>query len=248
MASKQGKRPTQSTTSRRQSRSLMYAREQQRRRRMMAIIGGSVVLALVVVGILVLVNRDSSSDLPEIAAVTVPDASIPRDGMTLGSPDAPIKLVEYGDYQCPFCAQFNENGMPSLLADYIATGQVQMTFVPFSFLGDESIRAAEAAACAADQGLFWEMHEGIYGNHAGENEGAYSRDRLRIIAGNAGLDLDAFDKCMDEGKKSLVQEFNQQTQQAGVTSTPTFSINGGENFSYGNWGNLKARIDEALGQ
>jgi len=113
----------------------------------MAIIGGSLLLALVVVGALVLANRDSSSssDLPEIVAVTAPDPSIERTAMTIGSPDAPIKLVEYGDYQCPFCARFNEASMPPLLADYIATGKVQLTFVPFSFLGEESNRAAEAA-------------------------------------------------------------------------------------------------------
>ncbi len=236
-------------TSKRADRNLTRVRAQQRQRRLMAIIGGSVLLALIVVIGLVLANRDSapSSDLPEIVAVTAPDPSIARDGMTIGSPDAPIKLVEYGDYQCPFCAQFNESAMPPLLADYIATGKVQLTFVPFSFLGEESNRAAEAASCAADQGKFWEMHEGIYGNHAGENEGAYSSDRLRQIAANAGLDLAAYDSCMNDGThEGSITDFNTLAQQAGVTSTPSFTINGGAPFSFRNWDDFKAQLDEAL--
>ena len=236
-------------TRKRADRSLNHIRAKQRQRRLMAIIGGSVLLALVVVVALVLANRDSSdsSDLPEIVAVTAPDSSIERDGMTIGSPDAPIKLVEYGDYQCPFCAQFNEIAMPPLLADYVATGKVQLTFVPFSFLGEESNRAAEATSCAADQGKFWEMHEGVYGNHAGENEGAYSTDRLRLIASNAGLDLTAYDACMKDGThEGSITEFNTLAQQAGVSSTPSFTINGGTPFSFRDWSEFKDRLDEAL--
>jgi protein-disulfide isomerase len=240
----------QAKASARQQRSLHHAQQQRKKKRLLAIIGGSLAVAIVAIGILALINRDGGgSDLPEIVAVSAPDQSLARDGMTIGSPDAPIKLVEYGDYQCPYCAMFNENAMPPLLAEYVASGQVQLTFVPFSFLGDESNRAAEAAACAVDQGLFWEMHEGIYGNHAGENEGAYSDARLRQIAGNAGLDLDTYDACMSDGThESQIGTWNAQASAAGVTSTPSFTINGGAPFSYQNWEQFSGLIDEALGQ
>ncbi len=222
--------------------------ERKRQQRLMAIIGGSVVIAIVAVIALVLINQDDGgSDLPPVMAFAGPDASIPRDGMTIGSPDAPVKLVEYGDYQCPFCAQFSDEVMDPMVAEYIATGQVQFTFVPFSFLGDESERAAEAAACAVDQNKFWEMHENIYYNHEGENEGAYSDARLREMAGHAGLDLALYDTCMNEGThEESVTQFNRQASENGITSTPTFQINGGDPFGYTDWDTFRARLNEAL--
>ncbi|MDQ2683651.1 MAG: DsbA family protein [Chloroflexota bacterium] len=256
MTSGKRKNPQQGTRTGAQPRSttrpkggLMAARAaRQRQQRLMAIIGGSVAIAIVAVIALVLINQDDGgSDLPPIVTIAGPDASIPRDGMTLGSADAPIKLVEYGDYQCPACAIFADDAMDPLVADYIATGQVQFTFVPFSFLGEESNRAAEAAACAADQGKFWEMHENIYYNHEGENEGAYSDARLREIAGNVGMDLDAYDTCLREGThEDSVTQFNQQATDAGITSTPTFKINGGDPFGYAGWDDFRARLDGAL--
>lgn len=244
------KRTSNHAKSRRQ-RSLVQAQHERRKRRMLWIISLSAVFAIVAIGVFALANRDSSDaeELPTVVAVAGPDASIPRSGMTLGSPDAPVKLVEYGDYQCPYCAQFNTTAMPQLLQQYIATGQVQLTFVPFSFLGEESVRAAEAAACAADQGLFWEMHDGIYGNHAGENNGSYSDERLRLIAGNAGLDLTIYDACMSDGTHAdQVDDWNAESKAAGVTSTPSFTINGGSPFGYQSWESFSAQIDEALGQ
>lgn len=246
----QKRKSTQQAQARRQ-RSLVQAQQERRKRRMYWIIGISALVAVLAIGALVLANRDSDSgeDLPVIVAVPGPDPSIPRDGMTIGRADAPVKLVEYGDYQCPYCAQFNSNGMPPLLDQYIASGLVQLTFVPFSFIGDESVRAAEAVACANDQGRFWEMHDGIYGNHSGENNGAYSDDRLRQIAEFAGLDMATYDACMSDGiHENQIDTWNQQAQAAGVTSTPSFTINGGEPFAYQSWDSLSAMLDEALGQ
>src|SRR4051794_24778243 len=119
-----------------------------KRQRLVAIFGCALAVAVIAAGILVALNRDfGGGTIPSVVAASIPDASIPQNGMTIGSPTAPVTVTEYGDYQCPFCGQFNASGFQSLLSSYIASGQVKLTFVPFSFLGDESTEATEAAMC-----------------------------------------------------------------------------------------------------
>jgi len=91
------------------------------------------------------------------------------------------------------------------------------------------------------------MHEGIYGNHAGENEGAYSNDRLRLIASNAGLDLATYDACLSDGThEGSITGFNTLAQETGISSTPSFTINGGTPFSFRDWDEFKGRLDAEL--
>ena len=213
------------------------------------LVGLPVVIAVIAVGILIAINSSGGSNdaMPTIVAATAPDASIPVDGLTIGSPDAPVKLTEYGDYQCPYCAQFAALGYPPLLDEYIASGMVQFTYVPMSFLGDESVQAAEAALCANDQGKFWTMHDTIYRNHSGENQGAYSDGRLKTMAELSGLDMEPFNKCMaDNTHKDDVATYAAQAQAAGVSSTPSLSLNGAKAISFSNWTALKEQIDALL--
>jgi protein-disulfide isomerase len=239
---------TSTAASKRQQRKLEQQRAE-RRKRLLMIVGGVVAVAIVAVLVLIFVNnRGDSSNLPDVQAAAAPDAAIPVNGMTIGDPNAPVKVVEYGDYQCPFCAEFNKDGMPPLLSDYIATGKVQLTFVPFSFLGDESIAAAEAAFCANDQGKFWAMHETIYANHNGENIGSLSTSRLQEMAQKSGLDMDQYKACVDAGThQGDVQNSSATARQAGIASTPSFVINNGDPIGYASWVDFKAEIDAALG-
>jgi protein-disulfide isomerase len=239
---------TSTAASKRQQRKIEQQRAE-RRKRLLMIVGGVVAVAIVAVVVLIIVNnRGDSSNLPDVQAATAPDASIPVNGMTIGDANAPVKIVEYGDYQCPFCAEFNKDAMPPLLADYVATGKVQLTFVPFSFLGDESLAAAEAAFCANDQGKFWAMHETIYANHNGENIGNLSDSRLREMAQKSGLDMDQYDACVDAGThQGDVQNANATARTAGIASTPSFVINNGDPIGYASWDDFKAEIDDALG-
>jgi protein-disulfide isomerase len=239
---------TSTAVSKRQQRKIEQQRAE-RRKRLLMIVGGVAAVAIVAVLVLIVVNnRSDSSNLPDVQAGTPPDPSIPTSGMTIGDPNAPVKVVEYGDYQCPFCAEFNKDGMPPLLADYISTGKVQLTFVPFSFLGDESIAAAEAAFCANDQGKFWAMHETIYANHNGENIGNLSASRLREMAQKSGLDLNQYDACINAGThQGDVQNSSATARTAGIASTPSFVINNGDPIGYASWSDFKAEIDAALG-
>lgn len=249
MANEKVNKKTAAAASRRQQRKLEQERAE-RRKRLLMIVGGVAAVAIIAVVVLIVVNNrgGSSSDKPAVIAAPAPDASIPTSGLTIGDPNAPVKLTEYGDYQCPFCAQFNQQAFPQLLDQYIATGKVQLTFVPFSFLGDESIAATEAALCANDQGKFWPMHETIYANHNGENIGNLSKDRLKQMAEVSGLNMDQYNSCMDAGThKGDVQNYSASARQAGIASTPSFVINNGQPFGYTSWADFKAQIDAALG-
>ena len=117
------------------------------------------------------------------------------DNPTLGKPDAPITIVEFSDYQCPFCRRFFENTLPALKADYIDIGTVRYVFrdFPLDRIHPQARKAAEAARCAGEQGQYWEMHDQLFQNRA-----------LRVLqlkgyARNLGLDLTAFEACLDGG-------------------------------------------------
>jgi protein-disulfide isomerase/predicted nucleic acid-binding Zn ribbon protein len=240
--------------SRRAQRRLQEERNRKRQRMMM--IGGAIALAVIVVGTLILLNRaDDEGDASDVALTMPPprDASIPQDGRSLGSPDAPLTIVEYADFQCPACGTFATTVEHQLIEDYIATGQVRLEFHDFPFLDDrssgkESDAASEAAFCAQDQGQFWAYHDMLFYNQEGENRGAFSRDRLIEMARNVeGIDVDQFTSCIDSGEfEDDVQALYQATIDAGVRSTPTFMMNG-QAVSGTNYPALQEAIEAALG-
>jgi protein-disulfide isomerase len=96
-----------------------------------------------------------------------------------------------------------------------------------AFLGEESIWAAEAAECAADQNKYWEYHDKLFASQNGENQGAFEKENLKQFAADLGLDSDEFNACMDSGKHTeLVKSDTTLAQQIGVQSTPSFLVNG----------------------
>ncbi len=104
-----------------------------------------------------------------------------------GSDSAPVVLIEYADFQCPFCGRFFRDTEMSLINDYVAQGKIKFVYRDFTFLGEESRWAAEAARCAGDQGKFWEYHDYLYNHQSGENQGAFSLDNLKSFAKTLGL-------------------------------------------------------------
>jgi protein-disulfide isomerase len=104
---------------------------------------------------------------------------------------------------------------------------VRVGYQHFSFLGNESQWSAEASECAAEQNAFWEYHDALFAGQAGENQGAFNKDKLKGFAAGLGLDSAAFDECLDSGKyAALVANQTQYLQSLGVQSTPTFVVNG----------------------
>ncbi|HLF26529.1 MAG TPA: DsbA family protein, partial [Anaerolineae bacterium] len=116
---------------------------------------------------------------------------------------------------------------PGLFRDYVETGKVQLVYKHYAFLGQESIWAAVASECAADQGRFWEYHDLLFNRQAGENLGAFGKEQLTGFAEQLDLDLTQFEPCLEEERTvDRVQTDSQEGQQASVSGTPTFFVNG----------------------
>jgi protein-disulfide isomerase len=143
-----------------------------------------------------------------------------------GNPDAPIRIDEYSDFQCPYCRQFFEDTEAKLLETFVADGTVYFVYNSFGdFIGPESGSAAEAAYCAGDQEKFWEMHDIIFVNQTGENVGAYSDRRLNAFAETLGLDTTKFKTCFNGGDyKDLVAQDAKDGLIAGIKATPSFVL------------------------
>ena len=129
----------------------------------------------------------------------------------------------------------------------MTTGQVALEYRDFTILGDESVQAAEAAACAADQGEFWRYHDTLYANQGDEGSDAFSDDRLKQMAAEIGLDESTFNTCLDSGEHAdEVAAMAQEARAAGISVTPSFVLNG-EVRRWQGWEELKGAIDAALG-
>ena len=143
----------------------------------------------------------------------------------LGDPNAPITLVEFGDYQCFFCNKYFHDTEQKLLENYVDTGKVKIIFKDFTIIGPDSKTAAHAAHCADDQGLFWEYHDMLYNNWTGENNGWASSENLLRMAQDVGLDIDEFTDCMqNEIHAQIISASNADARTLGLTGTPGFFV------------------------
>jgi len=144
------------------------------------------------------------------------------DDPALGPEDAPVLIVEFSDYQCPFCARVASETLPQILEAY--EGKIRLVFrdFPLTSMHSNAQKAAEAAECADDQGQFWAYHDILF-----QNQQALDIDSLKEYAQELGLDTDAFNECLDSGQYTPeVENDLAQGQSYGVTATPTFFING----------------------
>jgi len=224
-------------------------RKQMQKQRMatLLVVGGGVLLIAAVIVILALGSKKTPSNNATPIAIT-PVARPMVDGNTMGDPNAPIKLVEYSDFQCPGCLYFYQQIETNLVAEYIATGKAHLTYRSMGkWIGSESVAAAEAAYCASDQGKFWEYHDILFANWTGENVGDFSTKRLIAYADSLGLDMDAFSSCLNNHKyNQKVTQDHDDGLQAGVEYTPTLFINGKMYTGSNSYAGIKAAIEAAL--
>ena len=146
----------------------------------------------------------------------------------LGSPDAPVTIVEFGDYQCPFCQRWNTNTKPPIVENFIETGKAKLVFVDLAIIGPDSQKAHAGSYCADEQGLYWEYHDFLYANQGHENNGWVNSNNLKsLVSGIDGLDTDSFAQCLDSGKyEQRVKDNTNIAKKAGARSTPYFIIIG----------------------
>ena len=162
------------------------------------------------------------------------------DDPYLGPEDAPVVIVEFSDYVCPYCGYFYINTLPLILEAY--PNDVRFVHRDFPILAEESASASLAAACALEQGLFWELHDVLFSTHAGfdpdephERDGAFfeslvakfSEEEITGYAEEAGLDMDAYQACRDAstGRDEIVFDL-QVGSQLGIESVPFYIVNG----------------------
>lgn len=213
------------------------ATQSDQRRKRLAILGGILVAAIAVVVVVVLVAGNHGSDektaasggstpVANAGAIQEQLGGVPQKGNMLGRSNAPITIVEYGDLQCPICAEFSRAVLPGVIDDYVRTGKARLQFRNLAFLGPDSERMARFAAAAGEQDKLWNVVELIYANQGQENTGYADDDFLRTIgSGVRGLDVErAMDRRDSEAAGSALAEADRLAQTAGVNATPTVFV------------------------
>ncbi len=173
------------------------------------------------------------------------------DDAFLGDKDAPIVMIEFSDFECPFCRSFWRDTLPLIKSEYIDTGKVKFIYrdFPLSF-HPGAMPAAQAAECAEEQGKFWEMHDKIFSEQDKQGNGTiqFTSEDLKKWAQGVGLNASKFNSCLDSQK--YAEEVNkdfQEGQAAGVSGTPGFFINGQSVVGAQPFSVFKSLIDEKLG-
>ena len=144
-----------------------------------------------------------------------------------GSPDAPVVIVEYGDFACSACGEFARDTWPAIYSEFIETGRVFWRFVPFE-LGfrnsDESVRLGH---CGAVLGDFWGLHDALFESQRDWLDERKPKDKLFAVAAALGHDLEAVEQCYDDNPgKDRTRDANRAARKDGVRATPTFFIDG----------------------
>jgi protein-disulfide isomerase len=185
-------------------------------------------VALAVVSLLGIGTLSWVASRPKAQATRI-DPSLPppkAEGYLRGSPNAPVEVIEYGDFECPSCGQFATVTEPDVVARLVNTGQIRLRFIDFPLpMHKNTWDASLAAACANDQGKFWEMHDALFANQDRWNGEATSRPRGPIgdLAKSIGLDMNKYNACMDaETHRPQIQANRDQAERRQVPSTPTF--------------------------
>jgi protein-disulfide isomerase len=212
--------------SKRQVRREQIRRKEQRGRNIG--IGLITIGAIFIAFLIIYPNFKPAAAIAKPKAITRPNVKF----NAAGNPDAPIKIDEYSDFQCPYCAKFYTDTEAQLMNTVVADGTVYFVYNAFGeFIGPESGGSAEAAYCAGDQGKFWEMHDMLFANQAGENQGAFVDSRLVKFAENLGLDMNKFNACFKANTyKTLIDQDMKDGTADGVKATPsfvmTYTVNG----------------------
>jgi protein-disulfide isomerase len=208
---------------------------------------------LMVVGIIVLATRYfngtpiAASTIPIDQAVrplSVPTGQTPEGYWYKGQADAPVTVIEFGDYQCPSCAVVFRQLEGAIDTDYVNTDKIKFVFHDFPLpMHPNAVPTAEGARCAGDQVQYWAMHDVLYSRQSEWQGDSNVNARLKSYAGELGLDTNAFGQCLDSDKygQAFQTAITDSTQQ-GINGTPTYLVDGQQVDENG----LRGAIDAAL--
>ena len=187
---------------------------------------GGLAAVLIAVSVMGGKNEATPTTVNGAAATEQLLAGIPQKGNVLGQPNAPVTMVEYADYQCPYCARWAVDTFPAIVREYVRSGKVKIVFNGVAIIGPDSVTALRTAVSAGAQNRLWNMTELLYHNQGQEESGWVTDDLLRSLGENvSGLDV----KKMMAGRDSAevttaLADAQGSAQAAGISSTPTFEI------------------------
>lgn len=153
------------------------------------------------------------------------DVKVTAADPVLGDPNAKVTVVNFSDFQCPYCEKFYTDVESKIIKEYVDTGKVKYVFKNLAFLGQESKDAANAALCAKEQNKFWEYHGKLFNSQKGENQQAFVIDNLKKFAVDLSLNSDQFNKCLDAEKYNAQVEADiAEAARIGFQSTPSTAV------------------------
>jgi protein-disulfide isomerase len=192
-------------------------------------IGGAALAGLAVVLVLTMGGGSESTPVraaaPGTAVVRDLLHGIPQHGPVLGSPNAPVTLVEFADIQCPYCGVWARVALPDVVRRYVRTGRVKIVFRGMAFLGPDSETALRTAIAAGQQNRMWNVLELLFQNQGQENSGWVTSDLLDSVTSSAGLAADRL--VAESGSAAVTGEISKATAEAnaaGIDSTPSFLV------------------------
>lgn len=175
----------------------------------------------IIVGIFLVLFPVSENDSQALTKSVLIEGGSP----IMGNHNAPITILEWGDYQCTYCYKFHQDSLNIIKEDFIKTGKVKLVFKDYPLNGPDSILAAEASYCAQDQEKYWQYHDELYKNWGGERTGWITRDSLNEFAETVGLNTEKFNDCLNDHKyKDKVIALYEFGQELGIDATPSFLV------------------------
>jgi protein-disulfide isomerase len=172
-------------------------------------------------------NEESGSTTIQPENTQEPTPTIIVSGMSIGSPSAPVTVVEYTDFQCHYCQQFTLEIAPLIDQYYIRTGKARFVIKPVIAYGNESRLAAEASECAAEQNQFWPYYHALMGLRLSSSAEDFTIEKAKELAQQLGLNMTLFNESLDSGQfKDKVIQGDTEARSLGFDSIPAFFING----------------------
>lgn len=218
------------------------------------VIGGAllIALALILPGIQQKKNADALATQAASSPVIIitPEAyNAPVNGTSLGDPNAPVRVDIFSDFRCSACRYYTTNIEPGIIHSYVETGKVYYSIHSFIVIDSydnsgASLQSANAAMCAAEQGLFWPYHATLFANQVTEDASLFTDERLIAMAKNVNVEITSFTKCLQDRKyNNAIQADINQGNSLGLNSTPSLLVDG---VKVENMNQLAEIIDAAL--
>ena len=172
---------------------------------------------------------------------------IPEKNGVLGDPSAPVTITEFVDLQCPICAETSRTTLPQLIQNQVKTGKVKLDARALQFIGPDSVRAAQVAAGAREQGRLWPFLAAFYAAQGQENSGYATGDFLRSVAQSAGVNADeALAYAQTDAAADQLNQANSEAETRGIDSTPSFVVTGKDGKAHVVVGHDDASLNAAI--